>query len=163
MNKAGERIRKGLEEAIRFARGGSKKGYRVHVPEHANSPRVRRAPDRLGCSYNPAICRTMELENKMPTTLTTRRNLAKRERLEARISASQKRLIERAAKLRGTSVTDFVVLSAHQAAKDVIQDLEVLHLRGRDQEVFVNAMLNPPEPSPAMRASAMRYKQRMGL
>jgi len=88
---------------------------------------------------------------------------ARRERLEARITPAQKRLIERAARLRGTSITDFVVMSAQQAATEAIQDFEVLTLRGRDQEIFVNAILNPPEPSAAMKAAAARYKQRMGL
>jgi uncharacterized protein (DUF1778 family) len=99
----------------------------------------------------------------MPSVATTSRKLPKRERLEARITPAQKRLIERAARLRGTSVTDFVVLSAQQAAAEAIQDFEVLTLRGRDQEIFVNAILNPPEPSAAMKAAAARYKQRMGL
>ena len=41
---------------------------------------------------------------------------SKLERLEARITREQKRIIERAAGLRGTSVTEFVVVSAQQAA-----------------------------------------------
>ena len=40
----------------------------------------------------------------------------KQERLEARVTPDQKRLIERAAELRGTTVTEFVVVSAQQAA-----------------------------------------------
>ena len=46
--------------------------------------------------------------------------LRKQERLEARVTRQQKRLIERAAYLRGTSVTDFVVASAQQAATATI-------------------------------------------
>ncbi len=95
--------------------------------------------------------------------IATTRRPAKRERLETRITPAQKRLIERAARLRGTSLTDFVVLSAQQAATEVIQDFEVLTLRGRDQEIFIKAILNPPEPSAAMKAAVARYKRRMGL
>ena len=58
----------------------------------------------------------------------SREKVLKRERLEARITPVQKRLIERAARLRGTSVTDFVVLSAQEAASETIKDFEMLTL-----------------------------------
>lgn len=85
---------------------------------------------------------------------------AKQERLEARVSRREKRLIERAAQLRGTTVTDFVLSSAQQAARAAIKDFEVLSLRDEAREVFVNALLNPPSPNPAAQAAARRYKER---
>ena len=87
----------------------------------------------------------------------------KPERLEARITADQKRVIEHAAYLRGTSVTDFVISSAHQAATEVIKDSEVLRLGADAREAFVKIMLNPPKPNAALRAAARRYKKYMGL
>ena len=87
----------------------------------------------------------------------------RKERLEARITIEQKRMIERAAQLRGTSVTDFVVASLQQAASETIKDFEVLHLRDESREVFVNALLNPPQPNEAAKAAAARYRQLMGL
>ena len=86
----------------------------------------------------------------------------KQERLEARISQDQKRLIERAAELRGTTVTEFVIASAQQAAADTIKDFEVLTLRDQARKVFVNAILNPPLPNQAARAAARRYKAQLG-
>jgi uncharacterized protein (DUF1778 family) len=53
----------------------------------------------------------------------------KEERLEARITPTQKDLIERAAVLRGTSVTEFVVASAQEAATITIRDFDVLRLQ----------------------------------
>jgi uncharacterized protein (DUF1778 family) len=85
----------------------------------------------------------------------------KEERLEARIAPEQKRLIERAAELRGTTVTEFVILSAQQEAARTIKDFEVLSLSQEAREVFVAAMLNPPPPSEALRAAARRYRKRM--
>ena len=87
----------------------------------------------------------------------------KEQRLEARVTLEQKRLIERAATLRGTTVTDFVVASAQEAATNTIKDFEVLHLRDEAREVFVNAVLNPSAPNDAARAAAERYKKQMGL
>jgi uncharacterized protein (DUF1778 family) len=98
----------------------------------------------------PYTC-SREEENKMP---------AKQVRLEARISREQKRLIERAAQLRGTSVTEFVLASAQQAATATINDFDVLSLRDEAREVFVNALLNPPHLNAAALAAARRYKER---
>ena len=91
-----------------------------------------------------------------------RKNARKLERLEARVTQEQKRIIERAAELRGTSVTEFVVVSAQQAATKTIKDFETLSLRGEARKVFVNALLNPPAPNAAAKAAARRYKQRLG-
>lgn len=82
----------------------------------------------------------------------------KQQRLQARITPDQKRLIERAAELRGTTVTEFVVASAQQAASETIKDFEVLTLRDRARKVFVDAILNPPLPNKAVR----RYKAQLG-
>jgi uncharacterized protein (DUF1778 family) len=86
----------------------------------------------------------------------------KEQRLEARITPDQKRLIERAAELRGTTVTEFVVASAQQAAADTIKDFEILTLRDHAREVFVDAVLNPRRPNEAARAAARRYKAQLG-
>src|SRR5579862_4586814 len=98
----------------------------------------------------------------MAHALATNRTSPKRERLEARVTSDQKRLIARAANLRGTSVTDFLLLSAQQAAKETIRDFEMLRLQDEAREVFVNAILNPPKPNKALRKAAARYKQYVG-
>jgi uncharacterized protein (DUF1778 family) len=95
----------------------------------------------------------------MPRALRT----GKEERLEARITAHQKRLIERAAQLRGTSVTDFIVASTQEAATETIRNFEVLYLQDEARDIFVKALLNPPAPNAAARAAAARYRKRMGL
>ncbi len=86
----------------------------------------------------------------------------KRERLEAQVTLEQKRLIARAATLRGTSVTDFLLLSAQQAAQETIRDFELLRLQDEARHVFVNAILNPPAPNKAARFAAARYKEETG-
>jgi uncharacterized protein (DUF1778 family) len=93
----------------------------------------------------------------------TRRRSRKEERLEARVTQEQKRLIARAAALRGTSVTEFVVASAQQVATEAIKDFELLTLRGEAREAFANAVLNPPAPNEAARRAARRYREQMGF
>ena|SRR5437868_419209 len=99
----------------------------------------------------------------MPRAAKSTQRASKHKRLEARVTPAQKRLIERAAELRGTTVTDFVVASAQRAATETIKDFETLRLQNKSSEVFVNAVLNPQAPAPAARTAARRYKQHMGL
>ena len=85
----------------------------------------------------------------------------RRERIEARVTPEQKKRIERAAVIRGTSVSDFVVLSSAEAALRTIREQEALTLSERDRDVFVQALLNPPPPGKKLLAAAKRYKERM--
>lgn len=93
--------------------------------------------------------------------LKTATQSIKQERLEARVTRAQKLLIERAARIRGTSVTNFVVASAQQAAAETIKNVEVLTLRDAARETFMEALLHPPAPSAAARAAAKRYLSRV--
>ncbi|MGB8459142.1 MAG: DUF1778 domain-containing protein [Candidatus Acidiferrum sp.] len=86
----------------------------------------------------------------------------KAERLEARVTPQQKRMIAHAAFLRGSSVTEFVVASAQKAAAKAIKDAELLTLHDEARDVFVNAVLHPPAPKEAARKAAERYKERVG-
>jgi uncharacterized protein (DUF1778 family) len=84
--------------------------------------------------------------------------VARRERLEARITADQKALFQRAADLSGRSLTDFVVSSLQEAAEEVIRTHQVMKLSAEDTAVLMEALLNPPEPNENLRAAAARYR-----
>jgi uncharacterized protein (DUF1778 family) len=70
-------------------------------------------------------------------------------------------LIARAAELRGTTVTDFVVASAQQAAVETIKDFEVVSLRDEARDIFVRALLRPPAPNAALRAALRRHRRHL--
>jgi len=91
----------------------------------------------------------------------TNRRSRKEERLEARLTPAQKNLIARAAALRGSSVTEFVVASAQQAASETIKNFELLTLHDSARDAFVKAVLNPQAPNAAARSAARRYKKEM--
>lgn len=88
---------------------------------------------------------------------------SKAERLEARVTKEQKELFQRAADIQGRTLTDFVVSSVLDIAKKVIMEHENMILTKQDQEVFVAALLNPPEPSTKLRNAAQRYQQKMDV
>jgi uncharacterized protein (DUF1778 family) len=92
---------------------------------------------------------------------TARRSL-KADRLEARVTPEQKDLIARAAALRGSSVTEFLVASAQQAAVETINEFEILTLHEKARDVFVDAVLHPQAPNEAARRAARRYLSEIG-
>jgi uncharacterized protein (DUF1778 family) len=83
---------------------------------------------------------------------------AKAERFQARLSAEQKAQMQRAADYEGQTLSEFVINSAQSRAEEVIREREVLRLSSRDSHAFVEALLNPPEPSERMRALAAQYQ-----
>jgi uncharacterized protein (DUF1778 family) len=84
------------------------------------------------------------------------------ERTEARLLPEQKKRIERAARIKGLSLSDFIVQHADEAAIRTIQMHASWTLEDRSRDAFVQALLNPPEPSTRMKSAVKRYKQRMG-
>jgi uncharacterized protein (DUF1778 family) len=83
----------------------------------------------------------------------------KRERLDVRLSHEQKVMMQRAAALEGTTLSNFVIRSVQQAAERAIREHQVITLSARDSLVFADALLNPPAPSAGLRAAAARYQQ----
>lgn len=83
-------------------------------------------------------------------------------RLEARVSAAQKSLLQQAAALSGRTLSEFVVASAQDAARRVIAEHESIRLSREEQLAFVQALLNPPKPNARLKHAAKAYRQRVG-
>ena len=85
------------------------------------------------------------------------------ERLEARVTADQKRLIERAAELQGRTMTDFVLTSVQDAARRTIEEYHRLDLSLRDSQTFVQALVNPTPVNDRLRDTIRRYREKTGV
>ncbi len=72
-------------------------------------------------------------------------------RIEARIAPDALRVVKHAAELQGRSVSDFVVAAAQEAAGRVIEESHLIRLSVEDQARFAELLLNPPEPSHALK------------
>jgi uncharacterized protein (DUF1778 family) len=83
----------------------------------------------------------------------------KDERLEVRVTSQQKRMIERAAEVRGTSMTDLIVASVLDAASKAIKDHDILVLNDEASRAFARAVLNPPAPNGRAKAAWRRYRK----
>ncbi len=100
----------------------------------------------------------------MPTAASgPKAGRARRERLEARVTAEQKDLIERAAAMQGRTVTDFVLTAEQDAARHAIEEQNSLTLSVRDSEAFVDALLNPRPVNDRLRETVRRYRDRAGV
>src|SRR6516162_7366890 len=91
------------------------------------------------------------------------RRRARAQRVEARVTAEQKTLIERAAALQGRTVSDFVLTSVQDAARRAIEEHQQLGLSMRDSEAFVDALLNPKPVNGRLRDTVRRYRKRAGV
>lgn len=77
--------------------------------------------------------------------------------LEANISAESYAAIQQAAELSGQTVSEFSLTAAETAAQRVLEQTHVLRLSPVDQQSFAEALLNPPEASPALQKAFERH------
>jgi uncharacterized protein (DUF1778 family) len=87
------------------------------------------------------------------------RGEVKTERLEARTTKELKELFQRAADLRGQSLTDFMISALHDLSVEVIQAHEVITLTGRNREVFLEALENPKPLHPRLSTAMSRLEE----
>lgn len=80
-------------------------------------------------------------------------------RLEARITREALDVVRRAAEIQGRSVSDFVVTAAHDAAQKALAEIEILRLSREAQERFVNLLLTPPKPAPALKKAFKLHRR----
>ena len=83
-------------------------------------------------------------------------------RLEARLPPDVHALLKRAAEIEGRSLTDFVVTAAREAACRTIEGTEIIRLSVEDQRQIAEAILNPPDPTPALRRAFKRRRELFG-
>ncbi len=94
-----------------------------------------------------------------PAIATARKHTA-RERIDIRLRPEQKTFIERAAHIKGLTLTDFIVQNALENARQAIRDHESWTLELPDAELFAAALTKPPSLGPQLTKAAKRYRRR---
>lgn len=89
----------------------------------------------------------------MPATTET-----KAERLQIRLDARAKSVLQRAAGYRHKSVSQFVLNTALDEAERVIREHEAVVLSQTDWARFYDALVSPPPPNAALRKAFQRYR-----
>jgi uncharacterized protein (DUF1778 family) len=75
------------------------------------------------------------------------------ERMNLRLRREEKAALVRAAALKNTNLTDFVLQPALREAKAVIEEAERIQLSERDSLMVLNLLENPPAPNAKLRAA----------
>jgi uncharacterized protein (DUF1778 family) len=102
----------------------------------------------------PYINQDDESEDTMMPRDTTRSS-----RFEARLAPDVLAVLKRAAELQGRSLSDFVVAAAQEIAERTIEETSVIRLSLEDQRRFVDLLINPPDPNPALQRAAQAHAE----
>ncbi len=79
-------------------------------------------------------------------------------RFDTRLSKEQKVFFERAARVGGyRSLTDFVVLTVQEKAKEIISENEQIIASKKDSEIFFDAITNSPKANKNLINAANEY------
>jgi uncharacterized protein (DUF1778 family) len=101
--------------------------------------------------YFPYICKNIN---------TMRTLKQEKTRFDTRLPKDQKQLFERAAYLGGyRSLTDFVIVTVQNRAKEIIGESEKIIASQRDNEIFFKALMNPEEPNRELLSATDEYKK----
>jgi len=109
---------------------------------------------RLQCLQLDSSFRIVYAFNKYRTGGTMpRAAVDDNKRMNLRLRPEQKATLIRAAALRHTDLTDFVLQPALREAKAVIEESERIVLSERDSLLVLNLLENPPAPNAKLRAA----------
>ena len=81
--------------------------------------------------------------------------------IEMRVRPSDKERISRAAELSGVKLATFVRTVAAREAERVLREHQTTVLSERDRRMLLEALDNPPPPTPAARDAVRSYRARI--
>ncbi len=87
----------------------------------------------------------------------------KETRLVARTSVEIQEIIQRAANYSGTTLSQFLIESAMEKARNVIERTEVLHLSMASADALFAALENPPKANNKLLKAAQHYKDTVNV
>jgi uncharacterized protein (DUF1778 family) len=80
------------------------------------------------------------------------------ERINFRLPTKNKEIIERAAVVKGMTLTQFAISTLVKEAREVLKSDHVLVLSDEDRDQFLAALDNPPAPNAKLLKAAKAYK-----
>jgi uncharacterized protein (DUF1778 family) len=87
---------------------------------------------------------------------------AKDSRIDLRVTQEQKELLEKAASVRGISLSAYTLFYLLPIAKQEIEASERLVLSDRDRDLFMSMMENPPELKGNLKTAIKKYRTKYG-
>lgn len=86
----------------------------------------------------------------------------KNERITVRVSEQVKETLSSAAKIMGVTLNQFLIQSALEKAKQVIETEWTIHLSKRDAELLIASLDNPPKPNKRLKEAFAKYNEKVG-
>ncbi len=81
-------------------------------------------------------------------------------RFDTRLPLEQKQFFERAAMIGGyRNLTDFVIVTVQNKAKEIIEEKERILASQKDKEIFFDSLVNAPKPNKNLRSANGDYNK----
>ncbi len=81
-------------------------------------------------------------------------------RFDTRLPLEQKQFFEKAAVLGGyRNLTDFVIVTVQNKAKEIIEEREQIIASQKDKEIFFDSLVNPPKPNRNLLSAKEEYNK----
>ena len=80
-------------------------------------------------------------------------------RLEARIPVQIYDQMQRAARLRGMTLTGYLIATAGEDARRTVEEADIMRLAREDQIRFAEALITPPQPTARLARAAKRHAE----
>lgn len=85
---------------------------------------------------------------------------SKDSRIDLRVTAEQKALLEKAASMQGVSLSAYTLLHLLPQAQKDLEEREKLVLTDRDRDLFLSAMANPPKLQGSLKTAIAEYRDK---
>jgi len=109
----------------------------------------------------PYISPMATLARKLPMAAASAR-APSTARLEARIPATLKDILDEAAGLKGhPSVTAYIIQTLQENASRTVQESRRTRLEAAESAAFVQSLMEPAAPTPALQAAFTRYREQV--
>lgn len=83
-------------------------------------------------------------------------------RLDLRVSLEQKELLERAAAIKGVSLSAYTLSLLLPAARQDIDNHDKLVLSNSDRNLFLSVLENPPQLKGKLKSAIEKYQEKYG-
>ena len=85
---------------------------------------------------------------------------SKDSRIDLRVTAEQKALLEKAASMQGVSLSAYTLIHLLPQAQKDVEDREKLVLTDRDRDLFLSAIANPPKLQGKLKSAIAEYRNK---
>ncbi|MBB6004794.1 DUF1778 domain-containing protein [Arcicella rosea] len=82
------------------------------------------------------------------------------DRIDVRISKEQKEFVKYASEISGfKNLSEFIIYCINKQANEIILENNLILKSLEDKRVFVDAILNPPQPNSKLKRAQLNYKK----